>query len=75
MKKKKDNFMNKVLIFMAVFLLLFTVTMIVTFWAKLSVPDTLIVSVFGIFSSECFVMSWIKNTNQKYPDTTESEEE
>lgn len=66
--KRNDNFMNKILIALGVFLLIFTITMIVTFWFKFSVPDTLITAVFGICASECGIMGWIRNTKQKYRD-------
>lgn len=52
--------MKKVLIFVGIYLLVFTIVMIVTFWVKGSVPDTLITAVFGGSSVELCAMAGIK---------------
>ena len=53
MKKTKfDLTTDKALIFSAIMILIFTVTMIVIFFMFQSVPDTLIVSFFGCFGLE-----------------------
>lgn len=53
MKKPKfDLTTDKALIFSAIMILIFTVTMIVIFFMFQSVPDTLIVSFFGCFGLE-----------------------
>lgn len=52
--------MKKILILVGIYLLIFTIVMIVTFWVKGSVPDTLITAVFGGSSIELVAMSGIK---------------
>ena len=53
MKKPRfDLTTDKALIFSAIMILIFTVTMIVIFFMFQSVPDTLIVSFFGCFGLE-----------------------
>ncbi len=53
MKKPRfDLTTDKALIFSAIMILIFTVTMIVIFFMYQSVPDTLIVSFFGCFGLE-----------------------
>ena len=49
------NTIDKILLACSIFLLLFTIVMIVIFCIYQSVPDTLIDSVFGIFSCEAFI--------------------
>ena len=51
-KKKKRSTLDKVLLFCAISILVFTMTMIVLFCIFQSVPDTLIVSFFGVFTGE-----------------------
>ena len=51
-KKKKLNTLDRILLFCAVSVLVFTITMIVLFCIYQSVPDTLIVSFFGVFTGE-----------------------
>lgn len=51
---------NIVLTILGVFLLAFIVTMIVTFWVKGSVPDTLIQCVLGAGGLEALVLAGIK---------------
>ena len=59
--RRQIGTMDKILVFMGVFLLLFVVTMIVLFTIFQSVPDTLIVSVFGACGFECGAMAAIQN--------------
>ena len=47
--------LDKILLTCAIFMLLFTVCMIVLFCIFQSVPDALIDSVFGLFSCEAFM--------------------
>lgn len=49
------NTIDKILLTCAIFLFVFTVTMIVIFCVYQSVPDTLVDSVFGLFSCEAVV--------------------
>lgn len=75
MKKKTSN---KVLTILSIFIFLFIVTMIVTFWVKDSVPDTLIQYTLGAGGVECLVLAGIKiskvikgektNTNDNWED-------
>lgn len=51
-KKKKLNTLDRILLFCAISVLVFTITMIVLFCVYQSVPDTLIVSFFGVFTGE-----------------------
>lgn len=51
-KNKKRSTLDKVLLFCAISILVFTITMIVLFCIFQSVPDTLIVSFFGVFTGE-----------------------
>lgn len=52
MKKKKLSTIDKILIFCAVLLILFTVTMVVLFALYQCVPDTLITCFFACFGIE-----------------------
>lgn len=57
MKKKTSN---KVLIILSAFIFLFIAVMIVTFWVKDSVPDTLIQYTLGAGGVECLMLAGIK---------------
>lgn len=57
---KKVNTSAKVLIILGAFLLAFVVCMIVIFWVKGSVPDTLIQCVLGSGGLECVALAGIK---------------
>lgn len=57
MKKKTSN---KVLIILSAFIFLFITVMIVTFWVKDSVPDTLIQYTLGAGGIECLMLAGIK---------------
>ena len=58
--------MDVILVIIGVFLLLFTVAMIVVFIVCGSVPDTLITCVFAALGGECGVMGWIKTAKEKH---------
>jgi hypothetical protein len=51
---------NKVLLILALFMLAFILVMIVTFWVKDSVPDTLIQCVLGAGGVESVALAGIK---------------
>jgi hypothetical protein len=57
---KKLKTSNAVLLALGIFILLFIITMIVTFWVKDSVPDTLIQYTLGAGGLECLVLAAIK---------------
>lgn len=57
---KDTNTSNKVLKILAVFIFLFIVVMIITFWVKDDVPDTLIQYTLGSGGIECLVLAAIK---------------
>lgn len=58
--RKKKHTANRVLILLGLFLLAFIVTMIVTFWVKGAVPDTLIQYTLGAGGVEAVVLAGIK---------------
>lgn len=60
--------LTHVLFFVGCFLLVFTVTMTVIFIRFGSVPDTLIVSVFGACGIEGGVCGWIKTAKERLQD-------
>lgn len=67
--KKRNNerrTMDIVLIVIAIVLIVFTVTMVITFWHMGSVPDILITAVFGACLGEFGFMAWIKNVKERY---------
>ena len=51
-KRKKVSTLDRVLLFCAISILVFTIIMIVLFCIYQSVPDTLIVSFFTVFTGE-----------------------
>ena len=62
------NTIDKILLGCAIFILVFTITMIVLFCVFQSTPDVLIESVFGLMSGEVvitFVIWWIKRKASK----------
>jgi hypothetical protein len=61
-KKTKEpmRFSKKVIILMFATMILFTVTMIVTFWKYQAVPDSLIEPFFGFFGIEGGALGIIK---------------
>lgn len=67
-RKKKQHELNvfdKILIAMALFILAFAIIMIVIFCMFQSVPDALVVAVFGLAGSECGFMAWIERKSQE----------
>ena len=56
--------MDRILVFLAVFLIIFTGCMITVFCVCQAVPDTLIVSVFSAAGLECGIMGAIKNRKE-----------
>lgn len=59
-KKSKMKFSKKIIILMFVTMILFTITMIVTFWKFQAVPDMLIEPFFGFFGIEGGALGIIK---------------
>lgn len=68
MKKKKVRTMDVVLVIIAVFLLLFIITMLILYYVTGAIPDTLCTCVFAICGGECGVMGWIKTTKERQRD-------
>lgn len=64
-RKKPVKTSNVILVLMAIFLLLFTLGMIVIFWFKESVPDALIAAVFAACLGEGSILGWIKTSKLK----------
>ena len=61
----KDNFLKKIIIGIFIFLLLFTLGMIVIFCATGSIPDTLVLAVFGACIGEYSICGLIKNSKER----------
>ena len=59
-KKSKMRFSKKIIILMFATMILFTVTMIVTFWRYQAVPDALIEPFFSFFGIEGGALGIIK---------------
>lgn len=57
--------MDKILIIIGVFLLIFTIVMIWLYKTTFGVPDTLITCVFAATTGELGVMGWIKTTKSR----------
>ena len=66
--KKKTGTMDKVLVVIAVFLLVFIAVMLWMFYVTGSIPDTLCTCVFGLCGGECTVMGWIKTTKDRHQE-------
>ena len=67
-KGEKLSTIDRILLGCATFIVIFTITMIVVFCIKNSVPDALIESVFSLFTGEAiitFVIWWIKKKAKK----------
>lgn len=65
MAKKKSNTLTKILYTVGLFLSLFIVVMIITFWKYQSVPDTLIVAVLGAGGIQSIACAFITIKNWK----------
>ena len=68
MEKKKAGTMDKILIIIALFLLVFITIMIWLYYTTGGIPDTLCTCVFAACGGECGVMGWIKTTKERYRD-------
>ena len=66
---------NMVLLCLGIFVVAFIAIMIVTFWVKDSVPDTLIQYTLGAGGVEALALAGIKVSKVIRGDKTESEEE
>lgn len=66
--------MDKILLILGGFLLAFIICMIVTYWVKGGIPDTLVTMVLGAGGLEAFICAWIKNTNTKSGDNAAESE-
>lgn len=62
---KKAGMMDRILLVLAIFLLVFIIAMTIVFVCCGSVPDTLITGVFAVCGGECGVMGWIKNRKEQ----------
>ena len=67
-RKKQKRTMDVILVFIAVFLLAFIVTMIILYYTTGAIPDTLCTCVFAACGGECGVMGWIKTTKERQRD-------
>jgi predicted aminopeptidase len=71
MKKSKKNtvgIMDRILVFIAILLLIFTSAMIVIYVKTGGIPDTLCTCVFSVCGGECGVMGWIKTNKDRQRD-------
>lgn len=59
-RQKREKTSNRVLVLLGLFLLVFIAVMIVTFWVKGAVPDTLIQYTLGAGGVEALVLAGIK---------------
>ena len=66
--KKKLGTMDKVLIFIAGFILVFIVIMIWLYCRTGGIPDTLCTCVFALCGGECGILGWIKTNKDRYRD-------
>lgn len=68
MEKKKLKTMDLILIIVGVFLITFTITMIVLYIITGSEPGTLITCVFATCGGECGIMGWIRTSKERHRD-------
>jgi len=66
--KKNLGTMDVILIVLAIFLLLFVVTMVILYYVTGGIPDTLCTCVFAVCGGECGAMAWIKNTKERHKE-------
>lgn len=59
-KRKQKKTSNRVLVLLGLFLMAFIATMIVTYWVKGAVPDTLIQYTLGAGGVEALLLAGIK---------------
>ena len=62
---KLTKTMDRILAVLFAFLLIFVVSMIVTYLCTGGIPDTLCTCVFAFCGGECGVMGWIKTTKER----------
>ena len=60
MKKGKMKFSKRIIILMFITMIIFTLTMIITFWKYQAIPDALIEPFFGFFGIEGGALGIIK---------------
>lgn len=72
---KKRGTMDRILVFIAILLLVFSVAMIIIYIRTGGIPDTLVTCVFGVCGGECGVMGWIKTTKEKIQERKETLED
>ena len=65
MKKRQIRTMDVILVFIAVFLLAFIVTMVILYCITGAIPDTLCTCVFAACGGECGIMGWIKTVKER----------
>lgn len=73
--KKKMKTSNKVLLCLGIFVFIFVVTMIVTFWVRGSVPDTLIQYTLGAGGIEALALAGIRISKTWSGEKTAEENE
>lgn len=74
-REVKPKTSNVILIVLGVFILVFTITMIVLFDRHESIPDTLVTAVFGAVFGEAGVMGLIKMVKTKYSEREDSNDD
>lgn len=62
--------MDRILLIIAIFLLVFIVSMTTIFIICGAIPDTLVTGVFAVCGGECGVMGWIKNRKEQFQSRT-----
>lgn len=67
-RKKKVRTMDIVLAIVALFLLVFIITLMWMYYRTGGIPDTLCTCVFAICGGECGIMGWIKTTKERCQD-------
>lgn len=72
---KKRGTMDRILVFIAILLLVFSIAMIIIYICTGGIPDTLVTCVFGVCGGECGVMGWIKTTKEKIQERKETLED
>mgnify|MGYP003419116338 FL=1 len=65
MRKRKDDFLKKIIIALGIFLLCFTAVNLFLFYATGTEPSTLITCVFGACIGEYSVCGFIKTVKEK----------
>ena len=68
MNKKNVKTMDKILLILGIFLLLFVIAMIIVYCVTGGIPDTLCTCVFTACTGEIGVMGWIKTTKDRHQE-------